>query len=352
MTTASRFLEIDALTAYPASCLVRDQFGRPKTETFGGVLRGRVSAAAIKRALRTSEAFAETLKDHLGVRTRRAGIDIIKALEKEFGREKAIAAGQRINQVFGKIDEQAEAGVNRQLAFLAPEELEDAKKLAQRIADGEEVEDAEIEALIGNHVKAIDIAFFGRMFADMTERRMTAAVSVQHPFTVGRAVIETDYYVAKDDRAPAEEPGAGFMGNQEFTSGLYYGYWCVDTRQLLSNLGHDADLARRGLSALIKAIPVVSPTGKSAAFGSMSRASWMMVRAGVKAQGSLAAAFLKPVSGDDQLSEANRRLVNLASALKTAYRDDTQWAIMDVPGGAGTVAELVEFGVGAVLPKA
>jgi CRISPR system Cascade subunit CasC len=348
---SAKFVEIDTLTAFPASVLVRDQFGRPKTQSYGGVTRGRISSAACKRAVRISEEFSTALEGHLGVRTRRAGVSIIRALEEEFGRDQAAAAVQRISKVFGKVDEDAEPGINRQLAFLANEEIEAATALAGRIAKGESVEDEEIESLIQNEVKSVDIACFGRMFAGMTDRRMTAAVSVMHPFTVGRAVVETDFYIAKDDLASAEEPGAGFMDNQEFTSGLFYSYWRVDLRQLLRNLGGDEGLARAGLQALVSAIPVVSPSGKSASFGSYSRASWMMVRSGAKSQGSLASAFLKPVDGADQLAEASRRALELAGALKAAYQDDTQWAVMDIAAGSGNLKELVRFSLSSGLAR-
>ena len=54
----SRFLQLHLLTFYPPSNLNRDDTGRPKTATVGGAPRLRISSQAMKRAWRSSPAFA------------------------------------------------------------------------------------------------------------------------------------------------------------------------------------------------------------------------------------------------------------------------------------------------------
>lgn len=60
----SRFIQLHLLTFYPPSNLNRDDTGRPKSAVVGGVERLRISSQAIKRAVRTSEAFKDALDGH------------------------------------------------------------------------------------------------------------------------------------------------------------------------------------------------------------------------------------------------------------------------------------------------
>lgn len=68
-----RFTQLHLLTAYPPSNPNSDDLGRPKTATYGGVTRLRLSSQSIKRAARTGEAMRARLEGHLGVRTRHVG---------------------------------------------------------------------------------------------------------------------------------------------------------------------------------------------------------------------------------------------------------------------------------------
>lgn len=224
-------LQIHFLSAYPASCLVRGRDGRPKTMRYGGAVRARVSSASLKRAIRTSDLFAERFgKDgHLGTRTRRIGEMIVERLCKVEGLDegKVRAVMDPALAGFGKVDA-AKPGTIRQLAFIAPEEIERAAAAVRAaVAGGTAVER---EIMLASAVRAVDIGLFGRMLADETVTvRMTAAADVAHPFTVGKAEVEADFYVAVDDRGvDADEVASGFMGDAFFTSGLFYGYARVD----------------------------------------------------------------------------------------------------------------------------
>ena len=52
-------------------------------------------------------------------------------------------------------------------------------------------------------------------------------------------------------RLPAEDAGAGFMGELGFGSGVFYIYVCVDATLLKANLGGNEALAKVAVSALI-----------------------------------------------------------------------------------------------------
>jgi CRISPR system Cascade subunit CasC len=65
----TRFVQLHLLTSYAAANLNRDDTGRPKTLTFGGVERLRVSSQSLKRAFRTSDIFVAGLPDAVGTRS-------------------------------------------------------------------------------------------------------------------------------------------------------------------------------------------------------------------------------------------------------------------------------------------
>ena len=47
-----KLVELHILQSFPVSCLNRDDVGAPKTATFGGVTRARLSSQCLKRAIR------------------------------------------------------------------------------------------------------------------------------------------------------------------------------------------------------------------------------------------------------------------------------------------------------------
>src|SRR5690242_11723945 len=119
----SRFLQLHLLTFYPPANLNRDDTGRPKTATVGGVPRLRISSQALKRAWRTSPAFTETLKGHRGVRTQRLGESIDRHLiEHGIAPETARVVARSIAEHFGKLKSEKDKKPTHteQLAFIAP----------------------------------------------------------------------------------------------------------------------------------------------------------------------------------------------------------------------------------------
>lgn len=336
-------IQVHFLTAYPASCLVRGDDGRPKTMTYGGVERARISSAALKRAVRVSDAFQKRFENKLGTRTRRIGSLVADKLTKEGRQEGDVqrAVAEVLEKVlgdFGKRDPESPGSI-RQLAFIAPEEVEALATVVRDVLGGKPIP-AEAPILRAK-VRAVDVALFGRMFAEQTKLRMIAAAEVAHPFTVGRASIEADFYVAVDDKeAEGQETAGGFLSEHFFTAGLFYGYARVDMRQLAANLDGDAALAADAAAAFIEGLTTVSPNGKRASYGTHALASWAMVERGSAPPTSLAAAFLKPVTGADPLAEAGDRAVKLAAAFDRAYGSSWQRRVLDVAAGTGTLAEL------------
>jgi CRISPR system Cascade subunit CasC len=380
----ARFIQIHALTVYAPSNLNRDDTGRPKTARFGGE-RLRISSQALKRAIRTSEAFKKRLNGHLGERTARAG-DWFRAELVKNGLEdnKATAIAKTLSVLIGtpdttKPDPQVR---NKELFFMAPEEriaftslvlkISQDTALANELAevagvveedDAEEDDDeaskkktkkkglpkkriAELRAKVLVTVDtAADIAMFGRMVAAAPEFNREAAVQVAHAITTHKVEVEDDFYTAVDDlKKPSEDAGAGFIGELGFGAGVFYLYACIDRALLEKNLGGDKALANVAIGALIEGLATASPTGKQASFASRARASYLRIEKGDQQPRSLAAAFLKPVRGDDLLKASIAALEKLAVDMNTAYGPcfDRDY-VMNVPERVNTLGGAINF---------
>lgn len=352
----SRFLQLHYLTIYPLSNPNRDDLGRPKTANYGGVQRLRISSQALKRAARLSDVMQAELKGHLGARTQRIGEVVRDALagsgEAEADRVKI---AEEVADVFGKLDAAAAkqgAIRTRQLAFISPDERAAAIELARKALRGESIpKDKELKKTILRTADgAVDVAMFGRMLADDPAFNREAAVQVSHALTTHRALVEDDYYTAVDDlKRPAEDAGAGFVGEAGFGSGVFYTYACVDTGLLIENLDGDRQLAARAAGALVEALATATPSGKRNSFAHQTRASYIRAESGDPQPRSLAGAFFKPVEGQDLMAASVDALEAMAASMDTSYGACAEATeTMNVAQGKGTLAAVRTFTVDAV----
>lgn len=399
MTT---FLQLHLLTAYPAANLNRDDTGRPKTLIYGGAPRLRISSQSLKRAWRTSPVFASKLEKPLGQRTQRIGVQVFDHLKKnqgagEFDAERADHIARYISFAFGKLAgaDAKNPLLTKQLVFIPPEERRLAFDSAERLYSGELRIPTEWEKYLATGVSgeepeeesdpdapvtrsgskkskqaarpknhplqsellltadsAADIAMFGRMLADAPAFNREAAVQVAHAFTTHSATVEDDYYVAVDDLKNPEEDedvGTSFIGVQEYGSGLFYQYVCVDCDLLKRNLGGDPALAADSAEALLRAAATVAPRGKQASFASRARASFVLVERGTQQPRTLAAAFLKPVrTGDgggmvEGSVESLRRFRANLDAAYGACADDRREMLVTPDTVEGTLEGVASF---------
>lgn len=348
----ARFIQLHALTVYAPSNLNRDDTGRPKTASFGGANRLRISSQALKRAIRTSEAFKARLNNHRGERTQRLGEEIrTHLLEKGVSPEKALEAARAVAGIFGKIKDAKDKNPTyiEQLAFVSAEERKAALELSDKFAAGEPIPertDALADVVLGKTDTAADIAMFGRMLADNPDFNREAAVQVAHAITTHRVEVEDDFYTAVDDlKRPSEDAGAGFIGELGFGSGVFYLYACIDRDLLEKNLGGDKGLASTAIAAFVEGLATSSPTGKQASFASRARASYLRVEKGNQQPRSLAAAFFRPVKGEDYLTASVKELESQADSMDKAYGKcfDGKPATMNVPAGEGSLDGAIKF---------
>ncbi len=344
------FLQLHLLTAYGPSNLNRDDTGRPKSVVFGGVHRLRVSSQSLKRAWRTSEIFASRLDGHLASRTQRLGKDVYGHLINSGMPEgRALTTARTIAGIFGKIRKEGddEPTFIEQLAFVSPEERSKAFELADRLLAGGIVDGLKADELLQKVDTGADIAMFGRMLADDPKFNREAAVQVAHAVTTHRAIAEDDYYTAVDDLKSRDEPddaGAGFVGVQEFGAGVFYLYVCVNRGLLLQNLDQNRAVRDASLAALCEAASTVAPRGKQASFASRARAFYALGEKGSAQPRSLAAAFLKPITGNDQGAQSIAALEDFRDRLDTAYGPcANERCTMNVAAGEGTLRDLITF---------
>ena len=286
-------IEIHALQNFAPSNLNRDNTGAPKDALFGGTRRARVSSQCLKRAVR--QHFAELVgqdalaSDDVAVRTKR----ILDALTKslvEKGRVEAEAAdkvrlalaameltvkedgkseyllflGQReISNIANIIDEKWDSIV---VSDTAPAEGKKAGKTKKQAAQNADPELKKALDKVFNGGKAVDVALFGRMLADMPEKNQNAACQVAHAISTHSVEREFDFYTAVDDLKPEDTAGADMMGTVEFNSACFYRYAAVDWDKLVSNLQNDTELANKGLRAFLEGFVVAEPTGKQNTF--------------------------------------------------------------------------------------
>ncbi len=346
----TRFLQLHYLTIYPPSNPNRDDLGRPKSATYGGAPRLRISSQALKRAARISDVMQRDLAGHLGERTQRIGEVVRDALLAEGAEaEKAAEIAEGVVDVFGKVDAKNKART-RQLAFISPDEKALAIDWAKKALAGEKLPvNTELKKLVLRRADgAADVAMFGRMLADDPDFNREAAVQVSHAITTHKALVEDDFYTAVDDlKTPAEDAGAGFVGEAGFGSGVFYLYACVDTALLLENLGGDTALAKKAIGALTEALAVSTPSGKKNSFAHQTRASYIRAECGQQQPRSLAGAFFAPVAGEELLAVSVQALEDMARKLDEAYGAcfDAS-AVMDITAGQGTLAEIRTFAEG------
>lgn len=322
----SRFVQLHLLTSYPPANLNRDDLGRPKTAMMGGEPRLRVSSQSLKRAWRTSEVFADSLKGHIGTRTKEMGIQVFNQLrEKGIAKKDAMEWTKLIAEQFGKLkkankDNELQELEIEQLAHFSPEERQLMDDLVATIAERKtKPEDSELALLRKKHTAA-DIALFGRMLASSPAFNTEAAAQVAHAISVHSVVVEDDFFTAVDDLNSGEDDsGASHLGETEFAAGLFYLYLCIDKDLLVKNLSGDEALANKTLEALIESTATVSPSGKQNSFASRARASYILCETGKQQPRSLSVAYLKPVRGGDMLTSAIKQLETTVENMDKVY---------------------------------
>ena len=382
-------IEIHVLQNFAPSNLNRDDTGAPKDAFFGGTRRGRVSSQCDKRAVR--QYFDEKVRegvfsaDELAVRTKRVYQAIADALAGKRDPAEARAKAERaLAYVKLKV---ADNGKSQYLLFLGRREIaaladtidqhwdliveaeepqaDDGagkkKTKSKKDAAGsapKEVKD-QIEAVF-NGGKAVDVALFGRMLADMPEKNQHAACQVAHAISTHAVEREFDFYTAVDDLKPEDTAGADMMGTVEFNSACYYRYAVVDWEKLVANLQGDADLAAKGLRVFLEGFVLAEPTGKQNSFAAHNPPEFVTVSVcRDAAPRNLANAFetaIRAKPGESLTRKSAEALATKAGVLDKAYPRKGKTFVLNLAqadiGDLGSKQDSLDAMLNAVLAAA
>ncbi len=350
-------IEAHLIQNFAPSNLNRDDTGQPKSATFGGFRRARVSSQCSKRSTRREGPMSELLEKCGAFRTRQLIVEIAKGIDKkDKPDDKTIEV---VTSVFeaGGLEKSSEASKNTTtiLVFLDKEALpklvsvfrENWEDLTKENKKTEEASRDRVGQILFEAVKAPDIALFGRMLElkDSTpfgkyNMRVDAACQVAHPLSTHKVDMEMDFYTAVDDLNPEKESGAGMMGVVGFNSACYYRYALVDRDQLARNLVRKTERnngqwvqnltqedylgADEVIKAFLEAMVYAIPTGKQNSFAAQNLPSFgLFVRRQEGVPISLANAFAKPVrpqkDDDDLVGLSVEALTRHWGALKEVY---------------------------------
>nr|WP_232472744.1 type I-E CRISPR-associated protein Cas7/Cse4/CasC [Deinococcus sp. DB0503] len=387
------------LQNFAPSNLNRDDTGSPKDAFFGGTRRLRISSQAFKRAMRQDFKDRKILTpEELGHRSKRllekglvqrlvTGADAIGADQARWAAEAVL-----LMQGIAFVEEKNEDGKyaisdtkSEALAFMGEQNIarvvnilksdpDLTERLAKVLSDyrekarkgrgykgtiGESDAKKKLRGAVGTALgarrkdieealdgrRAVDIALFGRMLADLPDKNADAAAQVAHAIST-HALRERqyDFYTAVDDLKPDDNAGADMLGTVEFASATVYRYACIDLAKLLENLQGDRELLERGLRAFLYASVFAAPTGKQNTFAAHNLPGLMVqvVRRNASPR-NLANAFEKGVRAEGGQGYLAPSIAALA--------DEMRWQ-NGVFGDAGTARFVAREGGDAVFGEA
>ena len=182
--------------------------------------------------------------------------------------------------------------------------------------------------------KAVDLALFGRMLADMPEKNQNAACQVAHAISTHAVEREFDFYTAVDDLKPEDTAGADMMGTVEFNSACYYRYAAIDWEKLVENLQGDTELAMRGLRTFLQGFVVAEPTGKQNTFAAHNPPEFVAIsvcrNAAPRNYANAFEVAIRAKTGESLTRKSAEALCAKACDLQTAYPRKGKTFVLDL----------------------
>ena len=287
----TKFYTFHVMTPLPNPSMNRDANGAPKSQFDGGVQRGRISSQALKRAARVLFRDGDAVGSS---RSRYAPEEVVAIAEKyaaDNGLDldvkeakkiataivKSLSAGDATDDKKptakkGAVEEDVS---KRVVAFFSTAELTSlAHAIVNAQNEGDQIvpnKDGVKEFTEKSFIKdsaspSLDVAAFGRMFANRADLSTMAAVAVSHAVTTHKMALTADYFTAAEElghHAPENSAGAAHLDLSLFTSGVYYRTFTVDAAQLKRSWsGHGEPGSNEAVAALLKALVIGLPSGK------------------------------------------------------------------------------------------
>ena len=183
------------------------------------------------------------------------------------------------------------------------------------------------------------------MLADNPSYNREAAAQVAHAITTHKVTVEDDYYTAVDDlKTPAEDAGAGFLGEAAFGSGVFYLYLCVDRTLLIKNLGGDDALAGTAWARWPRLRRQSRRVASRTASPPSAARRYILAERGNQQPRTLAGAFAQPgYRRQDLMANSIKALRAFRSNLDAAYCVTPEPSAEMEVGGSGTLADIIAF---------
>jgi len=351
------FIEFHLIQNFAPSNLNRDDTGSPKDALFGGVRRARVSSQCLKRAIRLEAANSRLIAEaNRAVRTKKLQQMLLERLP-EAKRQEGDSVSKIETVLAASGLKLKDKGQTEYLVFIGEEEIsgflkileghwnaispellgesdsKKSKKDVKAALDPELIKSAK-KLLDGG--KAVDLALFGRMLADLPEANCDASCQVAHAISTHRVDREFDYYTAVDDYSGESETGAGMIGQTEFNSATFYRYAVLDVAKLFENLQKDRDLTLAAVESFTEAIARAIPTGKQNAFAAHNLPEFIGVSVRHVSALNLANAFERPLFAQGDLSLSAKSVEQLGiyeQRLSSVYGSEKDcWLYLDLTG--------------------
>lgn len=319
--TPTLYIDIHALQTLPPSNVNRDDSGAPKTATYGGVTRSRVSSQSWKKAIR--DHFKESSNPNAaGLRSRWVAKEIAEEIQKvspEISDKDAYDLGVKALSYMGAKPNKKREEESDVFVFLSRKQIEAvAELMVLALDEKDKVREAKI---ILNKHNAFDMSLFGRMVASEAGYNIEAAVQYAHALGINALTPEFDFWSATDDVGSEKHSGSGNIGNFEFNSSTYYRFCSINTDTLVENLG-TTGAARMAVEEFLQAFVHAVPSGKQNSFAALTRPSLLVVHIRDSAPVSYAPAFETPVSRtrDKSITEVGaEKMAEYAQKLEDSF---------------------------------
>ena len=120
---------------------------------------------------------------------------------------------------------------------------------------------------------SVDIATFGRMFANGDSLNVYGALKMNHSLSTHEILMEDDYFTAFDQLDP--NTGAGHIGSSSFTSSTVYRYIAIDVDLLTKNLNGES--VGDVIPSIIRDIVMAFPSGKENSMAVYTRPDFLNI---------------------------------------------------------------------------
>lgn len=278
-------ITVQTLFALPFSALNRDDTGTPKHYHHGGVMRGQLSSQSLKRAARVNFE-ARILRTDRSIRSGEMAQEVltrVKAINPsrvgDAAEEKALL--KKISDTLAKLNRKPKDESEQEASKAETEAPKGKGKTPKTQAISIFLSDEEIELIAagfaagpidkpeeffdGRRTGSLAIAAFGRMFANASQLSTEAGIAVSDASCVHASMLEVDYFTTTHDQVAGgtNGPGATYLADQTFTSGIFHRSFTIDTDQLRTSwTGMDREDAAEKLEMLVDELIGSLPGGK------------------------------------------------------------------------------------------